>query len=190
MVLDQLCSLLPLACSACIHARDFLPLLLCMHNICCRSCFRPCCDLCDETRKFVRPSRRGGYWERKNSGGSAVGGRLRKTHVSICTQCNNEGGQGVAAHCAKMGATHLFFFAHCTATTIISFCAAWRACAIGRHGALHARKQCNASFSVDVSNAIWRDFFPRACCLSIVAPVVHLQVHALPQQAVGAPIPS
>ena len=145
MVLDQLCSLLPLACSACIHARDFLPLLLCMHNICCRSCFRPCCDLCDETRKFVRPSRRGGYWEHKNSEGSAVSGRLRKFSESICMQCNNEGGQGVAAHCAKMGATHLFFFAHCTATTIISFCAAWRACAIGRHGALHARKQCNAS---------------------------------------------
>ena len=87
-------------------------------------------------------------------------------------QCNNEGGQGVAAHCAKMGATHLFFFAHCTATTIISFCAARRASAVGRHGALHARKQCNASFSVEVSNAISRDFFPRACYFSIVALVV------------------
>ena len=110
-----------------------------------------------------------------------MSGQLRKTHMSICMQCNNEGGQGVAAHCAKMGATHLFFFAHCTATTIISFCAAWRASAIGRHGALHARKQCDASFSLVASNAISRDFFPRACCLSIVAPVVrrspHLDVH-------------
>ena len=26
----------------------------------------------------------------------------------------------------------------------------------------------------DVSNAIWRDFFPRACCFSYVALVVHV----------------
>ena len=175
MVLDLWFSLLPLACSACIHVRDFLPPLACMQRFLLPSSFCTLYHMCSKPRKFVRPSRRGGYWERKNSEGSAVSGRLRKTHVSICMQCNNEGGQGVAAHCAKMGATHLFFFAHCTATTIISFCAAWRASAIDRHGALHARKQCNASSSVDVSNAIWRDFFPRACCFSYVALVVRVR---------------